>query len=57
MLFLFTVYFKSILPPYVEKNIKELRESKVLTIKMVWEEYKNEHPYGLAFICQIYLTT
>jgi transposase len=33
----------------VEKVIEELRNHKTLTIKMLWEEYKQEHPDGLGY--------
>lgn len=35
--------------PNVEKIIEELRENKLMTIKMLWEEYIYEHPDGLGY--------
>ena len=35
--------------PDVNKIIEELRKNKLLTIKMLWEEYIDEHPDGLGY--------
>lgn len=34
--------------PNVDKIIEELKKNKLLPIKMLWEEYINEHPDGLG---------
>lgn len=33
----------------VNKILDELRKNKTLTVKMLWEEYKAEHPDGLGY--------
>jgi transposase len=35
--------------PNIDKIIEELRKNKLMTLKLLWEEYINEHPDGLGY--------